>query len=275
MKITVLANRDIHSNIALNLLRPLWDRHDLTIMLSESVGVPATGYEPPDELRQLRFLEQQLFNYIVAPLAETQPDDGERYLTFSELAGGDRQTVSNINAGDGLQALEDSAPDLIISIRFGLILREAAIAVPGFGVLNLHSGLLPIYKGILTTLHALAAGEPEVGCTLHLIDSPSIDAGPIVDAASIDVDRNRSLLWHVLQLYPPGCELIMRAVESLAAGESLRGAAQDNDGQPYFSLPNANDFRRLRDAGFRVWDSDDLVPVYRRFVNGGPAGGEA
>ena len=268
MKITVLANRDLHSNIALNLLQPLWEQHELTVLMSDGVGTPSGDYEVPADLSHLRFLEQQLFNEVISPLARQQLAGG-RFLTFDEIASnGDEVSTlaSSINEGAGLDTLLASEPDLVLSIRFGQILREKAIAVPSLGVLNLHSGLLPRYKGILTTLHSLIEGQDEVGCTLHQINSAEIDAGPIVGTASIAVDRSKSLFWHVLQLYPIGCELIIDAVGTLASGAALTYQQQNNEGQRYFSLPAAEDFRKLKEQGFRVWDDEDLLPVYRRYL---------
>jgi methionyl-tRNA formyltransferase len=236
--------------------------------MSETVGIPSKDYKKPAELSQLTYLEQNLFSEVISSLVELQPHREQRFLTFQEIAeyvGCRNQTISNINSEAGLSALSKSDPDLVLSIRFGSILREAAIAIPRLGVLNLHSGLLPRYKGILTTLHSLLDGQPEVGCTLHKIDSPSIDAGPIVDTARVSVDKDRSLLWHVFQIYPLGCQMIIDAVSMLAAGQSLRYLEQDNIGQPYFSLPTSEDFQKLRDRGFRVWDSEDLAPIYDRY----------
>ena len=235
--------------------------------MTEKVGVAARDYVRPDELSQLTYLEQGFFCDVVSPLVEQQPAD-DRFLTFDEIAatiGRRIAVVGNINDAAGMTALEAARPDLIVSIRFGSILRDAAIAVPRLGVLNLHSGLLPRYKGILTTLHALAAGESTVGCTLHRIDSASIDAGPIVATASVSVDDQRSLLWHVLQLYPLGCEMITDAVSTLAGDRPLPSELQNNDGQPYFPLPTVEDFLRLRERGFTVWHGEDLSSIFAHY----------
>src|SRR4029450_8052707 len=93
--------------------------------------------------------------------------------------------------------------DLFISIRFGLILGTEGLGFPPRGVLNLHSGLLPRYRGVLATFRALLNGDTEIGCTLHWIDSPGIDVGPIVETARTAGAKENSLLWHSLSLYRP------------------------------------------------------------------------
>ncbi|MFK8041490.1 formyl transferase [Congregibacter sp.] len=270
MRITVLANRDLHSNIALNLLLPTLSQHSFTIFLSDAVGAPSEGYQAPQGLQEMRFFEQELFKNTIEELIELQPQSGRRYLSFkelSELAEQPIRTCKNINKEQELEAFRRSAPDVALSIRFGSILREPAIEVPTLGVINLHSGLLPDYRGILTTLHSLVNQETEVGCTLHYIDSPSIDTGAIIDQRLIAVDKSKSLLWHVLQLYPSGCSMMNNAIEDLAAGKNLASTAQGPSSKPYFSLPTSEDFERLSQAGFRVWNPEDISQLYQLFLS--------
>jgi methionyl-tRNA formyltransferase len=65
MNITLLANRDLASNLALNQLLPrLSEQHQLRVFLSSQVGSAANLPEP---LRLLKFFEQTLFNDILFP----------------------------------------------------------------------------------------------------------------------------------------------------------------------------------------------------------------
>lgn len=269
MRITLLVHRDVHANVAVNLLLPTLDAHEVTLFLSETVGRPPKGYVLPEDLEKLKFFERDLFLNILSPLAESQASTEGRYLTFSELGrrfGRPETVLRNPNKGIGLEQLKGSRPDLVISIRYGHILRDAAITVPRLGVLNLHSGLLPRYQGILTTLHSLAEGRDEVGCTLHRIDSSAIDAGPIVGRARVPVDRARSLLWHVQELYPAGCAMIDEAVRRLVVGEQLDEEPQVEAEQTYYGLPNERHFTELREKGFAVWHGDDVDRLYRRYI---------
>ncbi|MEM9555233.1 MAG: formyltransferase family protein [Acidobacteriota bacterium] len=270
MRITILAHRDLHANRAVNLLRPALAEHQVTLCLSESVGKPRAGYVPPDGLQQLKFLEQEVFNTVLSPLAERQDSTEERHLTFRELGaafGTPTEVLASTNTRSGLERLVASRPDLVVSIRYGCILRQRAIAVPRLGVLNLHSGLLPRYQGILTTLHSLVEGRAEVGCTLHRIDSSMIDTGPIVATARIPVDPTHSLFWHIAQLYPAGCRLIADAIERLARDQPLDAVPQDPDGAAYYGLPEPEHFDALAARGIAVWHPDDLGPLYRRYLN--------
>jgi methionyl-tRNA formyltransferase len=164
--------------------------------------------------------------------------------------------LCDLKANDGVQLLDSFAPELIITIRYGHILRPATISRPKHGVINLHSGILPQYRGILSTLYAIANGEAEIGCTLHWIVDAGIDTGPIIAIARRPVERGRSLFWHILSLYPIGVPLITEAVRRLTSGEQLPRHSQ-GDGA-YRSTPTVADVEALSEKGVALFDAADL-----------------
>lgn len=75
-------------------------------------------------------------------------------------------------------------------------------------MLNIHPSLLPKYPGLDTHARALAAGDAEAGCSVHLV-TEGVDDGPLLGQASVPVlpgDTPASLAQRVLaaehQLYP-------------------------------------------------------------------------
>ena len=194
-----------------------------------------------------------------------------RYWTFDEMEAKYEmcRELNRINTDEGHQLLASTQPDLIISIRYGKIIKDPIIAIPKYGVINLHSGLLPAYGGILSTLHALNANENEVGCTLHYIDSADIDTGAIINSGSIAVNSSRSLFWHVSQLYPIGMRMIVEAVQTIVHQGALSSYQQDSKQQGYFGLPEAQHFEQLSKRGIPVWEPDDLMPLYTQYLGQG------
>lgn len=158
------------------------------------------------------------------------------------------------NTAEGLALLSAAAPDLIVSIRYRRILREPAIAIPRHGVLNLHSGILPHYQGVMATFWALLAGAAALGCTLHRIVDGGIDTGPVIGIATIPADRGASYLRNLLGLYPPGLELVGSAIDALASGAELSAMPQASATGQYFSTPDAAALARFEAAGLRLVD---------------------
>ena len=267
VRILVCVNRDIESNYALNLLLPELARakHTTRVVLSEHVG----NQSAPAAIRALRSLEQTIPNEMLFPLVLRCVSALGRSLTFDELhtyCDGVPLSAVNLNAPDGVALLESFAPEVILTIRYGHILRERAIGHAKHGVINLHSGLLPQYRGILSTLYAVANGDADIGCTLHWIVDPGIDSGPIIAIARRPVEQGRSLLWHIMSLYPLGVPLMVEAVRRLTSGEPLPRQAQESGAGTYRSTPTAADVDALAARGIELFGADDLREILTRFA---------
>jgi len=171
----------------------------------------------------------------------------------------------NPNTPQGLETVRGFAPDLILTIRYGAILKSPVIAIPRLGVLNLHSGLLPDYRGVLATFRALLAGDAEIGCTLHYIADGTIDTGPIVEVARMPVAPAHSLLWHILALYPLGIRLISAALSKLDRGETHTAVAQAASEGRYYTYPTVEEWADFKRRGWTVVRASDLDDVLRRY----------
>ena len=265
MNITLLANRDLASNLALNRLLPsLSEQHQLRVFLSSQVGSAANLPEP---LRLLKFFEQTLFNDILFPALD-RAQTGSAPCSFARLAQFTTSPITvlnKINSEAGLATLAASSPDLVICIRYGGILKDRAIAIPHRGVINLHSGLLPDYRGVMATFRALLHGETEIGTTLHYISDGTIDTGDIIGNTQLPVTAGRSYLWHVLQLYPGACELLLRTIEQISAGKIPACEAQPAGGS-YFSFPEQAELDRFLQSGHSLYDINEITDIASSYL---------
>jgi methionyl-tRNA formyltransferase len=214
----------------------------------------------------LRIAEQTLPNLALFPLVERGAlgDSGNRNLTFTEiqrLRGIPVDTLVDPNCPAGLEFVQSFAPELILTIRYGAILKAAVIGIPPLGVLNLHSGILPTYRGVLATFRAMLNQEPEIGCTLHYIRDASIDTGDIVAIHRQPLQRERSLLRNILDLYPAGIEMLCRALQTLEQGGELSSSVQQRGEGTYYSYPTAQEWDEFTRRGWRVADPSDLQQV--------------
>ena len=109
MRITLLVNRDLASNVALNLLLPqLVERHQLTAFYSDQVGT-----QPDDpSLAMLFFFEHTLLNQLLFPPIDNLSQRGNR-LTFRALRTfltAPMQRLNDPNSPSGLALLKRSTP---------------------------------------------------------------------------------------------------------------------------------------------------------------------
>ena len=142
------------------------------------------------------------------------------------------------NSSKGLATLRQCDPDLIVAIRYRRILHDDAIAVPRQGVLNLHSGILPEYRGVMPTFWAMLNDEVEIGTTLHRIVDSGIDTGPIIAISRTDTNPGESYLANVLGLYQEGCSEMAMAISDLDRGKALAGYKQSSSPGTYYSTPD-------------------------------------
>jgi len=264
MRIAFLANRDIHSNFALNILTNKLSHHSMTIYLSDHVGKKRSDFI---ELNQLRFIEQALFNDIVFSAIEKSPSALKRFLTFHELGdqtGNGVIPLNEINSNDGIEKLQSSDPDLIVSIRYGTIIQSAVIAIPRFGILNLHSGILPQYRGVMATFWAMLNSDKHIGCTLHYIIDGTIDTGPIVSIYQKKRNAKTDYFTNVIGLYPSGCELIFKAVKMIESGESLEQKSVKGESH-YYTFPKGKEISRFKQKGYALINEASLINFVKKY----------
>ena len=137
------------------------------------------------------------------------------------------------------------------------------ILTPGFvarwegRMLNIHPSLLPKYPGLHTHERALAAGDSQAGCTVHLV-SAELDAGPVLGQTAVAVlpgDSADSLAARVLiaehQLYSRClAKLVSRATDPdwlVAQVRALAMAQPEADevvshGMPCFGIVGGKKF---------------------------------
>ncbi|MGB8389133.1 methionyl-tRNA formyltransferase [Mycobacterium sp.] len=85
---------------------------------------------------------------------------------------------SQPNSAEFVAELSALAPDCCAVVAYGALLRDALLAVPPHGWINLHFSLLPAWRGAAPVQAAIAAGDTVTGATTFLIE-PSLDSGPI------------------------------------------------------------------------------------------------
>jgi methionyl-tRNA formyltransferase len=255
MKIQILTNFDLASLFCLNLLLPRLANHQLVIGLSDRVGAKHKGCS---ELQKLSVFEKNiietpsLFVKYFPKLALSQ--QFERFLSFEQLSNNHDIAISrfnDINGQQGLSTLASLQPDFIISVRFGKILQQPVIDIPRLGVVNLHSGLLPNYQGVMATFWAMLNNESKIGCSLHYINDKRIDHGEIISQHSIPLLEKSDYLANLLELYIGGSRLILEYVSILQ--KQLPAHSHPQTGKScYYSFPSASDITLFLSNGFSL-----------------------
>jgi methionyl-tRNA formyltransferase len=115
------------------------------------------------------------------------------------------------------EALASHRPDLVLVMAYGHILRQETIDTPRLGTLNLHTSLLPKYRGASPIQAAVASGERETGVTLMRI-VPALDAGPVADVERVPIAPLDTAAEVEAKLAQACVPLLARALPRIEAG---------------------------------------------------------
>ena len=141
------------------------------------------------------------------------------------------QRAEHVNDRAVLDTVQRLAPDVVAVFGTSLI-RPPLLGQGRLGMLNLHGGLSPDYRGADCTFWALYNGEPaQVGCTLHFINA-GIDTGALIAHVCPEVrdgDDELTLFWRAVR---DSAEVYAEAIERLARSEPL-GQRQERKGRLY------------------------------------------
>ncbi len=112
-------------------------------------------------------------------------------------------------------------PDLGLTVGFRYLLAPSTLRVPAHGWLNVHSSLLPAYRGRAPVNWAILEGERELGATLHVIDE-GIDTGDIVFQERFELGDDEDVADALRKLDVAYTRLIEKALAAARRGELPR-----------------------------------------------------
>ena len=127
--------------------------------------------------------------------------------------------------------LRELKPDLMVVVAYGQILPQAMLDLPPHGCLNVHTSLLPKYRGAAPIQWAIADGNAETGVTIMKMDA-GLDTGPILAMRRTPIlptDDSQILHDRLAQL---GAELLAETIPGYVAGQ-IQPQPQPAEGSTY------------------------------------------
>jgi methionyl-tRNA formyltransferase len=152
-------------------------------------------------------------------------------------------------------------PDLLAVAAYGQILPQSLLDLPRFGCLNVHTSLLPKYRGAAPIQWAILNDEPETGVTIMKVDA-GLDTGAILtqETTPIDPQDNAETLHD--RLARIGAQLLVRTIPEYVAGKiqprpqpaqeaTYAAKIQKQDGHLDWTQPARSLWNRVR--GLAPW----------------------
>ena len=160
-------------------------------------------------------------------LVVTQPDRpagrGQR-LTPPPAKQAAEQLGLSIYQPSRLKADEDREPliaagaDLFVVAAFGLIFGRRTLEIPRLGCVNLHSSILPKYRGASPIAAAIAAGDDETGISLMKMEA-GLDTGPVITTSKVAIEPTDTTETLTAKLAELGAQLAVEKLELFASGK--------------------------------------------------------
>ncbi len=156
------------------------------------------------------------------------------------------QIEGNINSKISRAKLTEFRPDLLVSIGGNQIFKKPLLELATYGCVNLHTALLPKYRGLMPSFWVLKNKEEFTGVSVFFVDE-GIDSGPILVQKKVKIG-NRSqeeLINHTKQI---GMESIIECVEMIQKGgyQLIPNPAEE---MTYFTFPTRKDVDEFYTAG--------------------------
>jgi methionyl-tRNA formyltransferase len=160
-----------------------------------------------------------------------------------------------------LQQLNGIGPELIAVAAYGQILPQAVLDLPRFGCLNVHTSLLPKYRGAAPIQWAILNDEPKTGVTIMKMDS-GLDTGAILSQAQTDISPEDTSETLHDRLATMGADLLRKTIPEYVegivqprpqppVGATYAPRIKKDDGQLSWSQPARALWNRVR--GLLPW----------------------
>ena len=132
-----------------------------------------------------------------------------------------------VKDGTAMEIIRELAPELIAVAAYGRILPVDILDYPPFGCINVHSSLLPKYRGSAPIHWAILNGDNESGVTImHM--AKAMDAGDVIAQAVTPIDPNETVETLHDRLAQMGAALLTEVVEQLRDRTATRTPQDDS-----------------------------------------------
>ena len=184
----------------------------------------------------LRFLRAKLSGRSIAKLA------GERGVPV--------YPTDSVNAAEYLERVRRLSPDVIVSVAAPEIFRKGILSIPRLRCINIHSGRLPVYRGMMPTFWQMMRGESAITVTVHEM-AEKLDAGGVLGTATVPIQPEDSLDRLITVTKQEGARLLIDVLKRIRLDQAV-AAPVDMNGASYFSFPKREHVLEFRKRGHRL-----------------------
>ena len=133
--------------------------------------------------------------------------------------------IDNLNDESFINQLKSLSPDLFVVVAYR-VLPQTLLDIPRLGSINLHSSLLPKYRGAAPIQHSIMNGDQVTGVSTFIIE-PKVDTGNILLQKQCKINEDDDYGTLSSKLSTIGAELLIESISKYHDG-SITPVLQDN-----------------------------------------------
>jgi methionyl-tRNA formyltransferase len=158
--------------------------------------------------------------------------------------------TQSVNQPEYIEQIRAIAPDVIVSVAAPEIFKPELLGIPRLGCINMHSGRLPTYRGMMPTFWQMLRGEPAITITVHRM-AEKLDAGDVLATRIFAIKSHDSLDRIIKGTKCEGARLLIGVLRDLRT-DRAQSTPLDMRQVGYFSFPKPEDVREFRKLGHRL-----------------------
>lgn len=106
---------------------------------------------------------------------------------FGDSAGIAVERIANVNDSSYLERLKKLAPDFVVVVSFGQLLKSELLELPEYGCVNIHASLLPKYRGASPIVQCILNRDKSTGVALMQMEK-GLDTGAVYVTWELPLD---------------------------------------------------------------------------------------
>src|SRR4030042_767178 len=185
--------------------------------------------------------------------------------------------TDDVNASDIVKKIAGYEPDLIVVIAFGQKIGAELANLPPKGSINVHSSLLPKYRGAAPINWAIINGDTKTGLSIIKMEK-AMDSGPIILQKEINISQADTAISLEGKLADIAARLLLEAIHSIEKRNYILKPQDDKnitfapklkkeDGQINWEKSAIDIFNLIKGVlpwpGAFTYYNDKLLKIYR------------
>lgn len=151
----------------------------------------------------------------------------------------DHRHVTDVNDSAFVAHVAERDPDVLVSVAATQKFDPALLAVPSECAINVHSSLLPEYRGVSPSFWVLLNDEDSTGISVHYMDE-DIDTGDVLVQEELPIKEDDTLHSLNTRIAERGADALLTALEQIRHG-TVDPTPIDPTSGSYYSLPTRAD----------------------------------